>query len=68
MIVTTLNSVYHVRADGNGKWLVTKLRALQHSEYITLGETRISWRAEIQVGKPAIFDTWRTSTTVSVED
>ncbi len=69
MIITTLNSVYEVKAVNNS-FEITKLEDTSNgrSTYNKVGQTRVSPTMAVRVGDRARFDHWATSEVLSIED
>lgn len=61
----TRNSVYEVRVL-NGQFAVTKIREINASPFNEMYQTRVSPMCYIEVGRPADFGSWHTSTVLEL--
>lgn len=68
MIVTTLNSIYAIRAEGQF-FRITKVSPENvEPRYLKAGEVRFSSFILVEVGRSAEFDGWHTAEVVSVQE
>ena len=70
IIIRTLNSEYSIKAEGN-RFRITKIANLPHGnlqEYLQTGDSRVTTKVDLEVGRAAFFDDWHTSTVLEVRE
>jgi len=66
MTFETLNSVYQVTVQKDGKFSVVKVKELAESGFNAVGVPRVSSFINIGIGTPAHFEGWRTSRVTNI--